>query len=227
VLLSVEGLCVHRGRLTVLEDIDLELGDAELIALVGPNGAGKTTLLRALSGLEAAHCGSVRLFGEDVTYLGPERRAGMGLAHVPEGRRLFGGLSVRENLLLGAWHRRPPDLASVLSWLPELAEILERPARSLGSAEAQLCAIGRALAADPAVLLIDEISLGLSPRAVNRVLDLLTDLISTGVSVLFVEQDAERALAVADRAYVLKAGRIVGRGCPGELLGTEGLDALG
>jgi len=222
VRLLVEELCVTRQGQPVIDALDLHLDEAELVALVGPNGAGKTTVLRALSGLTETSSGRIRVLGSDITSLPPEARVRCGLAHVPEGRRLFGPLTVAENLRLGAWSRGCRYLTRVLSWIPELEPLLARPACSLTTAEAQLCAIGRALAADPAVLLVDEISLGLSPAAISRLLSLLPELVSTGMAVLFVEQDVGRALSVADRVYALDRGRVVAQGAPGELLIDKG-----
>lgn len=216
--LLVEDLSVMRRQLPAIDALSLQIDGAELVALIGPNGAGKTTLLRTLSGLMAPHCGRISLLGTDITKLAPEARVRCGLAHVPEGRRLFGPLTVAENLALGGWCCGCRNLARVLDWLPELEPLLERPAHSLSTSEAQLCAVGRALAADPAVLLIDEISLGLSPAAVSRLLSLLPELVSTGMAVLFVEQDVGRALSIADRVYALDRGRVVAAGAPGELL---------
>ena len=216
--LQVDQLTVMRRQTPAVDGLQLQIDGAELVALVGPNGAGKTTLMRTLSGLIAPHRGSITLLGTDITHLAPEERVKRGLVHVPEGRRLFGTLTVAENLELGCWCHGDRDLGRVLAWLPELAPLLEQPAGSLSTAEAQLCAVARALAANPAVLLIDEISLGLSPAAASRLFSLLPELVSTGMAVLFVEQDLGRALSVADRVYALDRGRVVASGPPGELL---------
>ena len=216
--LRVDQLTVMRRQSAAIDRLELQIDGAELVALVGPNGAGKTTLLRTLSGLIAPQQGSITLLGTDITHLAPEERVKRGLVHVPEGRRLFGALSVAENLELGCWCHGDRDLGRVLGWLPELQSLLEQPAGSLSTAEAQLCAVGRALAANPAVLLIDEISLGLAPAAASRLFSLLPELVSTGMAVLFVEQDLGRALSVADRVYALDRGRVVASGPPGELL---------
>ncbi|XAS76898.1 ATP-binding cassette domain-containing protein [Dermatophilaceae bacterium Sec6.4] len=217
-VLSVQALSVRRGGSTVLDNIDLELRPAELVALIGANGSGKTTLLRALSGTIDPSGGAVVLLGQDVTHAAAEAAVRGGLAHVPEGRRLFEGLTVRENLILGGWRTRTDDIEPALSILPELIPLLGQRAGTLSGAHAQLCAVGRALVADPAVLLIDEISLGLAPQAIARLLMLLPDLASLGVSVLFIEQDVGRALSIADRVYLLDRGHVARSGQPGELL---------
>lgn len=216
--LQVDKLTVMRRQSAAVDSVDMQIDGAELVALVGPNGAGKTTLLRTLAGLMAPHQGSITLLGTEITGLTPEARVKRGLVHVPEGRRLFGALTVAENLELGCWCHGERDLGHVLDLLPELVPLLERPAGSLSTAEAQLCAVARAIAANPVVLLIDEISLGLSPAAASRLFSLLPELVSTGMAILFVEQDVGRALSVADRVYALDRGRIVAAGAPGELL---------
>lgn len=217
-LLNVDSLSVRRHGSPILTDINLELGSAELVALIGANSAGKTTLLRALSGTVSPSGGTIELLGRNITRLSTGDPARAGLAHVPEGGRLFDGLTVRENLLLGGWRSKTRDLFQALELLPELKPLLDQRASTLSSAHVQLCAIGRALVGDPAVLLIDEISLGLAPRALVRLLDLLPELVSTGIAVLFVEQDVGRALSMADRVYLLERGRITREGQPGELL---------
>lgn len=217
-VLAVESLSVRRGGSTVLHHIDLELRPAELVALIGANGAGKTTLLQALSGTVDPSGGAVVLLGKDVTHAPAEAEVRGGLAHVPEGRRLFEGLTVRENLILGGWRTRTDDIDPALTLLPELRPLLDQRAGTLTGAQAQLCAVARALVADPAVLLIDEISLGLAPQAVARLLMLLPDLVSLGIAVLFIEQDVGRALSIADRVYLLDRGRVARHGQSGELL---------
>jgi len=218
VRLQVEGLTVMRHQAAAVDGVDMQIDGAEMVALIGPNGAGKTTLLRTLAGLIGPQQGRVTLLGTDVTGLTPEARVKRGLVHVPEGRRLFGALTVAENLELGCWCHGGRDLGRLLELLPELQPLLQRQAGSLSTAEAQLCAVARAIAADPVVLLIDEISLGLSPAAASRLFSLLPELVSTGMAVLFVEQDVGRALSVADRVYALDRGRVVAAGAPGELL---------
>jgi branched-chain amino acid transport system ATP-binding protein len=216
-LLAVERLQAGYRDVPVLWDVSLRVERGEIVALVGANGAGKTTLLRALSGLREGFLRIVRgalwFDGQALRDLDPARIVARGLAHVPEGRHLFPGLSVWENLRLGA-HRLPrrraaEALAAVLDLLPILRERRRQLAGTLSGGEQQLLAIGRALVQQPTLLMLDEPSAGLAPRMVATVLELVTRIRRGGVSVLLVEQNVRQALAVADRGYVLENGRIV------------------
>jgi branched-chain amino acid transport system ATP-binding protein len=217
-MLEVIGLDAGYGRVQVLAGVDLAVGDGELVALVGSNGAGKTTLLRAISGMIVPTAGIVRWNGHDIKGLAPEEIVDRRIAHVPEGRRLFAGLSVRENLLVGA-HRRPTAaLDRPLELFPRLGERLDQIAGSLSGGEQQMCAIGRALMSEPELVMIDELSLGLAPKVVDTILDLLAAIVRDETAVLLVEQDVDAALSAAAHGYLLETGRIVGAGQSADLL---------
>ena len=204
----LEGIHAGYGRTIVLRDVSVRVAAREVVALIGPNGAGKSTLLRAATGMIRAAQGSVRLGERDLTRASVEAIARAGVAHVPEGRRLFPGLTVRENLLLGGLWARNTDLDPVLAMFPRLGERLAQVAGSLSGGEQQMCAIGRALMSRPAYLLVDELSLGLAPMLVDEILAKVTDVARHGTGVLLVEQDAGAALEVAGRAYVLENGAV-------------------
>ena len=214
---AVDNLDAGYGRVQVLYGISVTVAPGEIVALIGPNGAGKSTLLRAASGMVKPTGGSVRLGPRDLTGASIEAIARAGVAHVPEGRRLFPGLTVRDNLRLGGWRGRQEDLSAVLALFPRLAERLGQVAGSMSGGEQQMCAVGRALMGRPEYLLIDELSLGLAPMVVDEILSRLTDVAVAGTGVLLVEQDAGAALSVAQRAYVLENGRITLAGPAGEL----------
>jgi branched-chain amino acid transport system ATP-binding protein len=215
-VLTVSEVSAGYGRVPVLHDVALAVGPGEVVALLGANGAGKTTLLRVISGQLRPSAGSVDFDGRELVGLRPERVVTAGVALVPEGRRLFAGLSVRENLLLGGYSRRgddlAPDLERVFGLFPRLAQRAEQPAGRLSGGEQQMAAIGRALMARPRLLMIDELSLGLAPTVVDDLIDLLPGLAREGTAILLVEQDVEAALAVAARGYVLELGSIVKQG---------------
>ena len=212
-LLSVRGLTAGFGAGPVLFGIDLEVAEGELVALIGANGAGKSTLLGALSGLVRATAGTVRFAGRDLTNARPESVVRAGIAHVPQGRRLFGTITVERNLLLGAYLRRDhevrPDLEKVLGYFPALTDKLRREAANLSGGEQQMVAIGRGLMARPKLLMIDELSLGLAPKVVERLIEVAREINRAGTALLLVEQDVLVALEAADRGYVLENGRVV------------------
>lgn len=216
-LLEARQLSASHGQLVAVREVSLQLKAGEVVALVGSNGAGKTTLLRTLAGVHPASGGSVQLAGADVTALPAHRRVQQGLALVPEGRRLFADMTVRENLLLAREHRGQPrepsagwTIERVVQALPALAPLMNRPAGALSGGQRQAAAIARALMTNPRVLLIDEVSLGLSPRAVDEVYAHLAELrLQAGTTLLLVEQDLGRAMAFADRVLCLREGRIV------------------
>jgi branched-chain amino acid transport system ATP-binding protein len=214
---KLEHIDAGYGRVQVLWDISLEVEPGAVVALIGPNGAGKSTLLRTASGMLHCSAGRLLLDGRDLTGTSIEDIARSGVAHVPEGRRLFSGLSVRDNLRLGGFHRNNDDLAPVLNLFPRLAERLDQIAGSMSGGEQQMCAIARAMMSRPEYLLIDELSLGLAPRVVDEILARLSDIVAGGTGVLLVEQDAGAALEVAERAYVLENGRIVLSGSASDL----------
>jgi branched-chain amino acid transport system ATP-binding protein len=211
----------------VLFGIDLEVGPAELIALVGANGAGKSTLLGVLSGLVRATSGTITFGGEEVTNVRPESLVQRGIAHVPQGRRLFGTMSVEKNLLLGAYLRRDrevaDDMARVLDQFPALKDKLLREAGTLSGGEQQMVAIGRGLMARPKLLMLDELSLGLAPKVVDRLIEVVQEINRGGTALLLVEQDVLVALDVANRAYVLENGRIALSGAAAEVRDDPGV----
>lgn len=221
--LQIRNLNVFYGDSQALWDVNLEVPTGGLVSLVGANGAGKTTLMRSIMGLTAAHSGSVEFDGVQVLALRPDRRTEQGLALVPEGRRLFKGLSVRENLHIGAFARKDrdsiaADVDKVIGYMPDLESILDRLAGDLSGGQQQMCAIGRALMARPRLLLVDEMSLGLAPVIVDRIADTLQRINrDSGISILVVEQDVELSLSLTQTAYVLETGRIVASGPSEEL----------
>ena len=211
-LLEVRGLCAGYGPFQVLYDIDLDVGAGEIVAVLGANGVGKTTLNRTLSGLLRATAGSVRFDGADISRTGHAAIVQAGLIHVPEGRKIFPNLSVRENLLLGAYARgraaRAQTLEQVLTTFPRLRERLSQAAGSMSGGEQQMLAIGRGLMSQPRLLILDEPSLGLSPLLTEELFTLITTLHADGLSILLVEQNVVQSLAVAGRAYVIEHGRV-------------------
>lgn len=210
--LRIEGLSAGYGDTQVLWDVSLEVASGEIVALIGSNGAGKSTLLGAVSGLVRVWGGSIRFGERELAGVAPERVVGAGVVQVPQGRRLFGGLTVEENLLMGAYLRRDGEIAAdlerILTLLPRLRERLGYLAGRLSGGEQQQVAIARALMARPQLLLIDEMSLGLAPVLVDALLEILREVHAGGVTILMVEQDVEAALEFAQRAYVLETGRI-------------------
>jgi branched-chain amino acid transport system ATP-binding protein len=196
----------------VLFGVDLDVSVGEMVAIIGSNGAGKSTLLGTLSGLVPTTAGTTMLGGKDITKQPPQRRLAAGLAHVPQGRRLFGDLTVLRNLLLGAYLRRDPevkgDLDRVVDYFPTLKDKLKRDAGTLSGGEQQMVAIGRGLMSRPRLLMVDELSLGLAPKVAETLLQALRDISREGTAMLLVEQDVLLALEVADRGYVLENGRV-------------------
>ncbi|HEU5227742.1 MAG TPA: ABC transporter ATP-binding protein [Ktedonobacteraceae bacterium] len=228
-LLAVRGLDTGYDETQVLWDVSLEIMRGEVIALVGANGAGKSTLLAAISGLLPAWKGNISFLGQEITHSRTERIVKLGLAHVPQGRRLFPGLTVEENLRLGAYTRRAgsaraiaDDLERVYSLLPKLRERRQQTAGSLSGGEQQMCAIGRGLMTRPALLLIDEMSLGLAPNIVDDILAAIDNIHrQEQLSFLLVEQDVQIALERAHRGYVIENGHIVLSGRASDLLKSE------
>ena len=220
-LLRVDQLSAGYGLTPVLFQVDFELSAGELVALIGANGAGKSTLLGALSGLVGITGGSVRFADRRVTGRRPEMIVASGLIHVPQGRRLFGSMTVERNLLLGAYRRHDrevrDDLQRILGYFPALRDKLNREAGTLSGGEQQMVAIGRGLMGRPKLLMIDEPSLGLAPNIVDRVMEIVKAINQDGTAVLLVEQDVVLALEIADRGYVLENGRIVMSGPASEL----------
>jgi branched-chain amino acid transport system ATP-binding protein len=224
-VLTVEDVSVRRGRTLAVRGVDLTVGDGELVALVGPNGAGKTSLLRAIAGIEKAVHGQIALRGRRVTVGHPRLAAEVGIAMVPEGRRIFAPLTVRENLVLGGTRRRASEIeAGIAQWtgrFPVLARRLDSPAGSLSGGEQQMLAIARALMSRPSLLLLDEPSLGLAPLVLDSVFEVLGELHRDGLAILLVEQAARRAINAADRTYVMSGGRISAVGTGSDLEGES------
>ena len=227
-LLEVRGLRAGYGAFAVLHGVDLDVGAGEVVAVLGANGVGKTTLNRALSGLLPRE-GNVRFEGQDISRADHADIVRLGLVHVPEGRRIFPNLSVRENLLLGAYARgraeRRQSYAEVLEIFPRLRERRGQLAGSMSGGEQQMLAIGRGLMARPRLLILDEPSLGLSPLLVEELFALITRLHAGGLSILLVEQNVVQSLAVASRAYVLEHGRVALAGPAAELVADKRLRA--
>ena len=209
-LLATHELDAFYGDFQALFAVSVELGAGEVIAIIGANGAGKSTLMRAITGLVPCRPGMVRLSGEAVGGLAPHRIAARGVAMVPEGRQLFASLTVEENLLIGGQLARPGpwSLGRVYELFPPLAERRRMPAPSLSGGQQQMAAIGRALMANPELLLLDELSLGLAPIVIKAIYDALPTVIAQGMSAIVVEQDIARAIAISDRIYCLQEGRV-------------------
>jgi branched-chain amino acid transport system ATP-binding protein len=225
-MLKIESLSVAYDDFQVLWDVSLEVRPGEIVALLGPNGAGKSTLLNSVSGLVRPRGGRVELDGRRVDALPAHHRVRLGLAHVLERRRLFPHLTVRQNLLLGAYHPgAKPHRAESLDWVeaifPRLRERRDQLAHTLSGGEQQMVAIGRGLMARPRVLLVDEPTLGLAPRVVTEILDVLRRINrEQGITVLFIEQNVELALSLAHRGYVLESGRVLLEGTADALLAS-------
>lgn len=212
-ILAITGLQAGYGDVQVLWDVSLEVAPGEIVCIVGSNGAGKSTLMRCISGLLPIKSGSIQANGKPLASARPADVVNAGIAHVPEGRRLFRAMSVRDNLLMGAYLRDDKaaisaDLERVYAMFPILSERRRQDAGTLSGGEQQMCAIGRGLMARPSLLLIDELSLGLAPRAVEQLADSLREINRGGVAILLVEQDVMSALELAQRAYVIERGRI-------------------
>jgi len=221
-VLEVSNLHSAYGRIEVLRGVSLEVRAGEIVALIGSNGAGKTTLLRALSGVQPITKGEIRFRGERVDRLPPHRRVELGVTQSPEGRQVFGPLSVSDNLRLGAYMRRDKDIENdrnrIFEMFPVLREKRFQAAGGLSGGQQQMLAIGRALMGKPRLLLLDEPSLGLSPILVDQILAAIVSLKTDGITVLLVEQNASAALEIADRGYVMETGQIVSTGDGSTLL---------
>jgi branched-chain amino acid transport system ATP-binding protein len=224
--LSIKGLESGYGDVQVLWGLDMEVQEGQITAVIGSNGAGKSTLMRTISGLIMATKGEITFAGHAITSSSPRHILDSGIAHVPEGRRLFRGLSVRDNLLIGAYTRRAPgheiqkDLEFIFSIFPRLEERQTQDATTLSGGEQQMCAIGRGLMSKPKLLIIDELSLGLAPKAVEQLVAALTELNARGLSILLVEQDVFTALEMSRHAHVVENGRVLISGPSAELHGN-------
>ena len=218
-LLEVRDLTVHHGQLRALHEVSLRVSAGDVYAMIGANGAGKSTLLRSIAGLDPPTGGSILLDGADVTRMRPERRVAAGIVMVPEGRRLFPSLTLEENLLVGSSYARPGpwSTARVYELFDWMRDRRTQRASQLSGGEQQAVAIGRALVANPRVLLLDEVSLGLAPVVVRRIYGLLPELIASGVTILLVEQDVSQVLRAASHIHCLLEGRTTLEGPPGKL----------
>ncbi len=225
-MLEVRGVQARYGDAQALWGVDLDVNAGEMVCIVGPNGAGKTTLVQTIAGLHRAHAGSIKMDGVELTAVSGHRVCDYGVATVPEGRRVFGHMTVRDNLLLGAYRKAARRVhekteQEVYELCPRLRERQDQHAGSLSGGEQQMLAIGRALMAKPKLLLLDEPSLGLAPVIVDQVFDAIASVMTTGIGVLVVEQDVERALEASSRGYVLIEGRIVTSGSTDALRSTD------
>ncbi len=225
-VLSIHALSSHYGPITALRGVNIAVGREQLVALVGANGAGKTTLLRAISGVQRVTSGRIEFDGEDITRLPADKRVRIGICHAPEGRHVFGPLSVEDNLRLGAYSRADKhgigdDLDRMYASFPALAQKRKLPAGTLSGGQQQMLAIARALMGHPRLLLLDEPSMGLAPVLVEEIFTTITELCRRTMAILLVEQNAHAALAVADRGYVIDTGEVVLSGSGAELLRNE------
>lgn len=225
-MLEVKDLNVYYGMIQALKGISFEVNEGEVIALIGANGAGKTTTLHALTGLIPAKSGSITFDGQDLRKIPGHKIVSMGMAHVPEGRRVFAQLTVYENLKMGAYTRKDKEefkqtLEMVYKRFPRLEERKNQLAGTLSGGEQQMLAMGRALMSHPKIILMDEPSMGLSPIFVNEIFNIIKDVSADGVTVLLVEQNAKKALSIADRAYVLETGKILLSGDANQLMNDE------
>jgi branched-chain amino acid transport system ATP-binding protein len=231
-LLEVEGLCVNYGHIEAIRDISFSCAEGEITTLIGANGAGKTTTLKTISGLRKVRDGKVVFDGKDITHAPSYERVKLGVSQAPEGRGCFPGMTVRENLDMGAYvrtDRKTPaykeDLDRVFELFPRLEERVNQSAGTLSGGEQQMLAIGRALMARPRMILLDEPSMGLAPRLIQQIFSIITEINSQGTTVLLVEQNAAQALRRAHQAHVLETGEIVRSGTGAELSGDDSVKA--
>lgn len=227
-MLEIRDLEVNYGAINAIKKISFDVNQGEVIALIGANGAGKTTTLHTITGLLKAKSGSVMFDGKELTKMPPHKIVEMGMAHVPEGRRIFQQLSVFKNLDLGAYTRRDRaeyarNLAMVYEKFPRLEERKNQIAGTLSGGEQQMLAMGRALMSKPRILLLDEPSMGLSPLFVGEIFKIIEDVSKAGTTVLLVEQNAKKALSIADRGYVLETGKVVKTGRASDLLNDDSI----
>ena len=221
-LLKVDDINVYYGAIHAIKGISFEVNEGEIVTLIGANGAGKSTTLKTISGILHSRGGDVLFDGNDISHIAPHKLISMGIAHVPEGRRIFQQLTVKENLEMGAYTRPNSEvkesLENVYERFPRLKERQKQVAGTLSGGEQQMLAMGRALMAKPQLLMLDEPSMGLSPILVQQVFDIIKELNEAGTTILLVEQNAKMALSIADRAYVLETGKIVMEGDAKSLL---------
>ena len=223
-MLKVKDINVYYGKIHALKNVSFEVRPGEVVALIGANGAGKSTTLKTVSGMMHSRTGSIEFLGEDITHTPSHNLVYKGLAHVPEGRRIFQQMTVLENLEMGAYlHKKPTreELKDIFTRFPRLQERRDQVAGTLSGGEQQMLAMGRALMSNASMLMLDEPSMGLSPLLVQEIFDIIQDIHKEGMTILLVEQNAQMALSVADRAYVLETGRVVMDGTGAELLTNE------
>ena len=225
-MLNVQDLCVNYGMIQAVKGVSFEVNKGEIVALIGANGAGKTSILHTITGIIQAKSGSVSFEDTDITKKPSHKIVAMGMAHVPEGRRVFAQLTVLENLKLGAYTRKDTkeieqEIKSIYERFPRLEERKSQLAGTLSGGEQQMLAMGRALMSKPRLIVMDEPSMGLSPLYVNEIFKLIEDIHSLGTTVLLIEQNAKKALSIADRAYVLETGNITLSGKASELMDND------
>jgi len=230
-LLQVDGLCVNYGRIEAIRDVTFAVEEGAVVTLIGANGAGKTTTLKTLSGLRKVRAGAVRFQGKDITHMPPHGRVPLGISQSPEGRRIFPGMSVLENLDMGAFSRadraktRSADLERVFTLFPRLEERRDQLAGTMSGGEQQMLAMGRALMSRPKLMLLDEPSMGLAPKLIQQIFSIINDIREQGTTILLVEQNAMQALRIADRAYILETGEIVREGSGDDLVADDSVRA--
>ena len=226
-MLKVNNINVYYGAIHAIKDISFNVNDGEIVALIGANGAGKSTTLQTVSGLLRSRTGSIEFMGKDIGAVPPDKLVAHGLAQVPEGRRVFLQMTVEENLEMGAFTQPPstiaPNLEKVYAQFPRLKERRKQVAGTLSGGEQQMLAMGRALMSNPKLLMLDEPSMGLAPILVEQIFDIIQQLHKAGTTILLVEQNAQMALSVADRGYVLETGRVTLSGPGKTLLANEGV----
>ena len=225
-MLKVENLSVHYGMIQAVRDVSFEVNEGEVVSLIGANGAGKTTILRTLSGLVRPSAGKIEFLGKEIQKLPAQKIVAGGLSQVPEGRHVFPGLTVMENLEMGAFLKKDREenqanLKKVFSRFPRLEERKNQDAATLSGGEQQMLAMGRALMSTPKLLLLDEPSMGLAPIFIQEIFDIIQDIQKQGTTVLLIEQNANKALAISDRGYVLETGKIVLSGTGKELAASD------
>ena len=231
-LLEVNGLCVNYGRIEAIRDITFTVEEGEVVTLIGANGAGKTTTMKTVSGLRPVRAGSIRFDGQDITHMPPHQRPVLGISQSPEGRGCFPGMTVNENLDMGAYARKDrktkavaEDRDRVFSLFPRLQERMNQTAGTMSGGEQQMLAMGRALMARPRLLLLDEPSMGLAPKLIQQIFDIVTEINKQGTTVLLVEQNAAQALKRANRGYILETGEIVREGTGAALAADDAVKA--
>ena len=225
-MLKVENLSVHYGMIQAVRDVSFEVNEGEVVSLIGANGAGKTTILRTLSGLVRPSAGKIEFLGKEIQKLPAQKIVAGGLSQVPEGRHVFPGLTVMENLEMGAFLKKnreenQANLKKVFSRFPRLEERKNQDAATLSGGEQQMLAMGRAIMSTPKLLLLDEPSMGLAPIFIQEIFDIIQDIQKQGTTVLLIEQNANKALAISDRGYVLETGKIVLSGTGKELAASD------